>query len=287
MTFDLASAIAEGNADLKNNHLGLVILGSSGAGKSRMLGTFGVKTLYLYTSGESHGPVSAASGGSEIVPICLDRAGDKELTADQAYDRLLAVLGDDAGLKKLGIKAVAIDGASEIENIILGTTKWEQAVQIGYKGVKAYAGPVTLAMFRPVMNALTRLQKILGIPYAMTCILNVKELGDGGAIADAEPSLKGYAVAVGIVQQFPDIVVLGQMSKDGRATPRIQLGADVSRTTKDFNTKEVRKLQNFHPRLTGVNLDNAPETLKPDLSRLVTFKKEGTYVKEKKDVATT
>ena len=171
MTFDLAQMIKESESDLKNNQLGLVILGSSGAGKSRMLGTFGVKTLYLYASGEAHGPVSAASGGSEIVPICLDRAGDKELTADESYARLLAILADDVGLKKLGIKAIALDGATEIENIILGTTKWETTIQAAYKGVKAYAGPVTLAMFRPVMNALTRRSLVPSTPTlgAITC----------------------------------------------------------------------------------------------------------------------
>jgi hypothetical protein len=283
MTFDLAAAIKEGQADLKNNHLGVVILGSSGAGKSRMLGTFGVRTMFLYTSGESHGPASAASGGSEIVPICLDRAEGKELSADQAYERLLAILNDEAGLKKLGIKAIAIDGATEIENMIVNTTKWETAVQNGYKGNKSFAGPVTLSLFRPVINALNRVQKSLGIPYAMSCILDVKSLGDDGGIAEAGPKLRGFDVATGVIQQFADIVVLGQMSNGEKVTPRVQLNAGVSKSTKDFNTKEVRKLMNFFPRLTGANLDGAPSTLKPDLSRLVKIKADGKYTKEKKD----
>lgn len=275
---NLSQLIKAGQERLKNRHVALCLLGTSGAGKSRACGTFGVKTLYLHTSGESHGPASAASGGSEILPVCLDKDGEELLTADEAYKRLLDILGSGAELKKLGVDAVAIDGATEIETIIQGTTHWKTELAAKYKGVKSYAGDLTLSMFRPILARLQKLQEELGIHYVMTCMLNVREYGEDNVIVDAAPSLYGYNVATGLIQQFPDILVIGQVSDGERARPAIQLGSHVSRVSKDQTSKEVRKLSNFHCRITGADLSEAPSLVKPDLGRIARTKAAGKYV---------
>jgi hypothetical protein len=278
MSFDLATALKEGQAVLKQKQLGAILLGSSGSGKSRACGTMGVKTLYLYTSGEQHGALSASSGGSEILPICVDQEGGKALDPDAAYSRLLAIINDGEAISKAGIKAVVIDGLTEIESMILETKAWKQRVQVEYKGVASYAGPVTLSLMRPILTGLQKLQKDHGIHFVVTCILNVKELGEHGEIMSAEPKLKGFDVATDMVRQFADVLIIGQMSNGEVSKPRIQIGAHVSKASKDFKTLEVRKLQNFHVRVTGCDLSGAPDTLAPNLAKIAEYKASGKYV---------
>lgn len=274
---NLAALIKDGQEKLKNKNVGLILLGPSGAGKSRTCGTFGCKTLFIHTSGESHGSQSAASGGSEILPICLDRDGDKVLTADESYTRLLEILASGPELKKLGIGAIAIDGASELENIIVNTTAWKQKLATDYKGVKSYAGDLTLGMFRPILVGLQKLQQELNLHFVITCILHVKEFGENGEILEASPSLYGYGVATGLIQQFADILIIGQLSDGEKTRPGIQLGSHVSKATKDMVTKEVRKLANFHNRITGADLSTCPPIMKPSLALVAEIKKAGHY----------
>ena len=274
---NLSQLIADGKKKLENKNVSLILLGPSGAGKSRACGSFGVKTLYLHTSGESHGPASASSGGSEVLPVCLDRDGDKVLSADEAYARLLEILSSGPELKKLGIGAIAIDSATEVEAMIQATSAWKQRLASEYKGVKSYAGDLTLSMFRPILTALQKLQQEIGIHYVMTCILNVRELGENGEILDGSPSLYGFNVATGLIQTFPDILIIGQLSDGEKTRPGIQRGTHVSRVSKDQATKEVRKLSNFHNRVTGADLSTAPDIIKPSLKLVAEIKKLGHY----------
>lgn len=278
MSLDLGAMIKEGQKVLDNKCVSAIILGASGNGKSRACGTFGVKTLYLHTSSEAHGAQSAALGGSEIVPICIDSTANGLLTPDEAYKRLLGILEAADQLTKLGIKAIAIDGASEIENIITSTNVYKARVASEFKGVSSFAGPVVLSMFRPILSALQQLQASHGIHYVVTCILNIKGLGENGEIADAEPKLAGYNVATGLIQQFPDVLAIGRVSDGEKEVPMLQFGAHVHKSSKDFTTKEVRKLHNFNIRVTGVDLSEAPEMIKPNFARLIEFKKAGKYV---------
>jgi hypothetical protein len=278
MSLDFAAMIQEGKKSLENKNVAAILLGASGNGKSRACGTFGVKTLYLHTSSESHGAQSAAMGGSEIVPICIDRDKGVPISPDDSYKRILDILGSTEQLKKLGIGAVALDGASEIETIITGTNLYKSRVAAEYKGNTSFAGPVVLSMFRSILVALQKLQADLGIHYVVTCILNIRELGDNGQISDAEPKLAGYNVATGLIQQFPDVLAIGRVSNGEREEPMLQFGAHVQKTTKDFTTKEVRKLHNFNIRITGVDLSEAPEMLKPNFARIIEFKKASKYV---------
>ena len=277
MSFNFASAIKDGQERLKNKNVSLILLGPSGSGKSRACGTFGVKTLYLHTSGESHGPASAAAGGSEILPICIDKDGDKQLSADETYARLLEILSSTQELKKLGIGAVALDGATELESLIQNTTAWKAKLAAEYKGVKSYAGDLTLGMFRPILLGLQRLQAEINVHYVITCILSVREYGENNEILDASPSLYGFNVATGLIQQFPDILVIGQVSDGERARPAIQLGSHASKATKDQKSQEVRKLSNFYNRITGADLTTCPDLMKPNLKLVAEIKKLGHY----------
>jgi hypothetical protein len=266
--FNFDKALQDAQKDLTNRNLFLILLGSSGNGKSYAQGTFGVKTLYLYTQGESHGPRSAASMGStNIVPVCIDRDGEKELSPDEAIKRLHAILDDVAGIKKAGIKAIAIDGATELEAIIRETTKFKEQT------VKPFTdGPVELAMFRQILNRLKTIQRELDVHICMTCILTAKEIGEDGMINESTPQLHGFQVATGLIQQFDDVMVIGRMQKDDKVAYRLQLVAGVAKNTVDFKTKEVKKTFNFSPRLTGVDITSLGATLKADLAELAKLK---------------
>lgn len=269
MAFDFNKASLEAKKDLANNSLFLILLGASGNGKSFIQGTFGVKTLYLYTTGESHGPRSASTtAGSNLVPVCIDRDGDAELSPDDSIARLLSILDDVEGIKKAGFGAISIDGASEIEALIRASAKFKANVKTSFD-----EGPATLAIFRQVINRLKVLQRTLGLHVCLTCILNIKELSETGVIMDATPQLNGYQVATGLVQQFDDVLMIGRMQKAEKIAYKIQLLATASKTTADFKTKEIKKTFNFSPRITGIDIVAQGSTLDADLSKVIELKK--------------
>jgi adenylate kinase family enzyme len=278
MSFDFSTAINDGKARMGNKSLALILLGASGNGKSRACGTLGVKTLYIHTSTEQHGADSAAAGGSEILPVCLDKVADKQLTPDEAYDRLLALLGDSAGIKKLGVGAIVLDGLSELEALIMSSDKFKKRVQVELKGVTSYSGDIQRDFYHQVFTRLNLLRDTLGLHYVVTCALNVVELSEILEILEATPKLYGYQMAENITRWFPDILVIGQMKgPSGAIKPRLQFQALVSKDTKDQKTKARVKLHNIFIRITGVDMSTLPETLAPDLAKIAAIKAAGTY----------
>lgn len=265
MSFDFEAAELEGLKDVKSNKLFLIMLGPSGSGKSRIIGTLGVKTLYVYGSGEKHGPNSAkVMGKDNIVPVCFDKEGGKQLSPEAAMTRLMTILADVNGIKERGFGAVAIDGLSEIEQVLFETQKLKLA-----KAANGFsAGSVEVLMMRPIIDALRNLQSELDLHVVVTCIIHTKEFADDGSILDASPGLYGYQVASSIIQQFGDILVVGRMVLEDKVVHRIQPMANVSKTTKDPKG-EVRKTMNFSTRMKHLDITTFPETIAADLSILV------------------
>ena len=269
--FDFDKAEADARKDLDNKSLQCLVLGPSGSGKSALLGTFGVKTLFLYGSTENHGPVSAKKfGGDNIRAICIARDDDgKDLDANETYQRVLAIL--DSDLVKRGIKAIAIDGATELEGIIRNTTQWQQLCTTDKGKHNGFAEPsATIQMLRPIFARLKKLNLDHDIMYGMSLILKVREYGDNGEIMDSEPSLSGYSVADWLCQQFPDYFAIGPMVKGDKEAHRIQFLAGIAKSAKDQNGR-VKKTLNFKPRVTGVL--NPPATMDANLSKVAELKK--------------
>lgn len=279
----VTARIKAAQAQMECKHLALILFGPPSGGKSQALGTLGVRTLLLYFSGESHGPRSAHAGGSDVIPYCvdLDENGVK-LEPDVAYAELVALLKNEKFFDDNAIKGIAIDSAGELEFMIMQTTHWKIEAQKRFKGVESYCFPITLEMFRPIMDELRNLQLKQNIHYVMTCILNVAEFADNGTISDASPQMYGYGTVSGLLQQFPDRMIIGQVEKDGILKPRIQLGTMVTKSTKDQKTKEVTKIQHFRPQIQGVDLTGGPNFLPPDLSKLIKYKAAGKLVKAEK-----
>ncbi len=274
MGFNFSNAIAEAAKEAAGpKSLGLMILGASGAGKSSLAGTFGVKTLYLSTNGEVHGSAAAKGlGGANVVPVSIDFADGKPLNADKAYDRLLSILTDVKGIEDAGFKAVVVDSATELEIMIRETTRWKVMCQTDKGTHNSWAeGKATLAMFRPVIDALKSLQKQTGAHFAMTCALEINAVADNGEITESKPRLQTYSVVEGVIQQFGDIIAVGRMSNGEQEAHRIQFLAGVSRDSKDAKGV-VRKSLNFNPRVTGIPLEKLPRTMEADLKQLIKLK---------------
>jgi hypothetical protein len=105
----------------------------------------------------------------------------------------------------------------------------------------------------------------------MTCILDVRALGEDGEVVEASPRLSTYSVAESLIQQFGDVVVVGRMEKDEKIAYRFQFGATVSKTSKDVRGV-VKKLINFNPRISGV--ETLPANMKASLADVIKLKEK-------------
>ena len=185
---------------------------------------------------------------------------------DAAYQRTLSILAE---IPK-GFKAVAIDGATELEFMIRGTKEFKNLCMTdkGKHNSFAESGAVLL-MFRPVINELKRLGRE-GIHTIMTCGLDVAALGESGDIVESKPRLSTYGVAEGLLQQTPDYFCVGPMTNSaGKTGHRIQFMAGVSRDSKDV-MGNVKRTINFKPRLNGII--GLPDTCAADLTELIKLK---------------
>lgn len=270
MAFDFQKAIRESAEQTSRRELGAVILGSSGAGKSSLLGTSGLPTLLLYFSGESHGVKAAQASSDMLTSICVDSESNTTLSADASYDRLLGILNSPQDIKKLGTKFLAVDGLTELEQVIRGTTKWRTMCQSTSGKHNSFAEPAsTIAMVKPVLSALQNLQRSLGIHYATTLILDVTLLGPNGEIEEAKPRLQGYSVAEAILQTFGDVVPVGRMSKGNEIKYKLQFMTDLSKVSKD-ERGTIKKSMNFGPRIEGKR--DLPDLMDASLKDLIAFK---------------
>jgi energy-coupling factor transporter ATP-binding protein EcfA2 len=276
--FDFEAAIASASKDANSTALEALILGASGSGKSTLCGTLGCKTLYLYASGENHGVKAARSiGDKDVVPVCFDESKDfVPTTPDEALRNLLGILNDVALIKKHGFQAVVIDGASELEYLIRASAEWKKACTTAKGQHNGFEEPkATLNGFRPIVTALKNLQRQLGIHFAMTCILDVKEMGSNGEVVEASPRLQGYSVAESLVQQFGDVLVVGKMAKNNQIKYKLQFMTELTKTAKEENGTVKRSL-NFSPRVAGVNVgpEGLPALMDADLEAVVELKKK-------------
>lgn len=277
MGFDFAKAIKDAEKDENIRSLFLLLLGPSGNGKSYMLGTFGCKTLYLYTQGETHGVTSSQTLGREnVIPVCIDRDGERELSGDEALSRLNAILDDIAGLKAAGFKAIALDGIPELEEIIRQTTKFKVATTAPSGAHNGFAvSPITRTMLRDIIVKLKKVRRELGAHVCVTCTLTVKEYAEDGTIMDAKPQLIGYEVPASLGRQFDDVLIIGRMERAGKIAYRVQLLASATVRALDQLTQSVKKTFDFSPRITGVDILGMKDTIEPDLKTIIALKEKG------------
>lgn len=269
--FNFEAALVQAEKDASSTALEAIILAPSGGGKSTLAGTLGCKTLYLYASGENHGVKAARSvGGKDVVPVCFDTAR----SPDDALQTLLEILSNNEAVTKHGFGAIVIDGASELETLIRTSQSWKKACATSKGGHNSFEEPkATIAGFRPIITALKDLQRAHGVHFAMTCILDAKDLGPNGEICEAIPRLQGYSVAESLVQQFGDVLVVGRMEKNGAVKHKIQFATGLTKKSTD-EAGTIKRMLNFAPRIAGLNVGDLPPYLDADLKQVIELKQK-------------
>jgi hypothetical protein len=276
MSFNWEKALAMASASMEQRALEAIILGPSGAGKSYLMGSTGVPTLYLYSTGESHGPRAAAARakecGSTVLPICMDLDEDgNRLNGDAVLARISTVLATVGLFEGLGIRAVAIDGAAELENYIRDSAAWIKLCKTKDGSHNSFAEPAaTCALFRPIFNQLKDLQRTRGVHVMVSAMLDVKAYGELNEVVEAVPRAKGFSVCEMLIQQFGDVLVIGPLKKDGETRWRLQFMSDLSKSSVDPKLKVVKRTVNFNPRLNGVT---PPAYVDADLRAVIELKK--------------
>lgn len=274
MTFDFKGALEKAKKDAESTALEAIVLGPSGAGKSYRAGTFGCKTLYLYSGGESHG-VRAAKQAADgnLIPVRFDHGAN---TPEQALANLLEILTSKENIQKLGVHAVYVDGASEIEFLIRNSETWREMCRTKKGAHDTWEEQkATISMFRPIIVALKELQSDFGIHIVMSCIVDVKEYGENGDIVECQPRILGYGVAESLIQQFGDTLVVSKMRdrESGKSAHRFQFMTDVVKTAKE-ESGAVKKSINFSPRISGVKGPLRPYMV-ADFSEVIKLKMGG------------
>ena len=270
MAFNFKAAEATALAQLNNKALFAMILGASGSGKSSAIGTLPGKTLLIFGSGESHGPKAAAALGGAVSAICVDvDESGKALTSDEAFARLMSIITDTDSIIKEKFANVAIDGAPELEAILVKSTRFIQMCTTDKGKTDGYAkGPAMSTLFREVVSALKTLHA-KGINVVMTCRADVRAMDDNGAISDCSPKLSSYGVAESLVSQFDDVLLVGCVAVGEKRGHVFQFSNTISKVSKDLQGT-IKKILNFSPRVTGAK--DIPELLKADLKKVIELK---------------
>lgn len=272
--------LAEKNASemLNSDLLFAAVLGMSGGGKSRVCGTMPGKILYLFTGAEKHGPLSASSAGGKIIPIQADfnyTTRKPFNTKDEVYINLLNILKSHESFIKGGYNSIVIDGLTEMEMIIRETKVFKDKCKTSSGGHNSFQeGVATSDLIRVLLDELRNLQRATKCHVAVTCILDVKALGDSKEILESSPKLKSYGVAEGLIPQFDDVLVVGRMQKDDEIPEyNFQMGSGVSRTSKEVNGR-VKKTINYNPRISVLNHgQEIPEYIPADFKNILAIKK--------------
>lgn len=257
---------------IRRTGLFLVVLGPSGAGKSHFIGTHPGRTLYLYGSGESHGPNSASKNNKDLLPIAWDRIkkGDEisDLTPDQILPRIKERL-DPQVIKANGVKCVALDSWTNLALDIKKSTLFKQRCTDAKGNHNAFKETEVLgAMLLDVVKCLQTLVDYHDVDVITTLDLQIQNVGDDGTILESKPSLPTFGVAKALVQTFGDILVLGRIGE--KRTPVFQSFAKAATSSIDRESKVMVKYVEYSPRLTNVN--ELPETIEASVSAIMKLK---------------
>jgi len=246
-----------------------VLVGPTGAGKSTLVGTLGVPTLYFHTASESHGPRAARTINPKIAPICID--GDAAKTPDEHFEGLLAMLADVKGMKAQKVGAIVLDGWAELESLLMTTTAMKNFCRTKDGTHNTFKeGDFILLKFREIRKALQIIQDngmhvittLLGILTSQPDDLNGYSLS---------PRLKGYNTAEFVLSLFPDILIPARLvNKDGKSEFALLYHATISRSqTKEDGSMKVAA---FTPRITGTLITAWPQKSSADLSKMLEFR---------------
>ena len=252
---------------VKTDGLFLCVMGPSGAGKSHFIGTYPGKTLLIYGQGESHGPASAVKSNKDIIPISWSQTKDGSIQPEHYIKRLKDILNPEA-IVKAGFKCIAIDSFTNFCLDLKETPVFKQRCRAKDGSHNAFKETEALIeLCSKVLNLLQEISDVHNIDVIVSMDLQINNVGENGVITESKPGLPTFGVGKALVQQFPDILVLGRI--EGK--PVFQNFAKVISKSVDRKTNTVIKYLEFNPRLRGVN--ELPETIDPTVNAILELKK--------------
>lgn len=255
-----------------------IVLGPSGAGKSFALGSVGVPTLVLHASAEHHGGIAAQTHAKklsgEVVAIDFT-VFDKTtglIDCDAIIKQLMEILSQPDLSKEFG--AVAVDSANELQSIFRGTKYFKEFCKTDKGGHNSFKeGESDINQFKHILAMFNKLNG-QGVHVFMTCAAITKSLADDGSVAEATPSLLGFTVAHDLIRGFSDVLLVSRITDVDEETGVVSNGhkfifkANVSKTSKDLKGN-VMKTQNFSCRISGLSLEDLPETCDANLGKII------------------
>lgn len=251
---------------VKTDGLFLCVLGSSGAGKSHFIGTYPGKVLFLHGSGESHGPSAALKNNKDILAVSWSQTPEGPIEPKLIPRRIREIL-DPEVIKAAGIKCVAIDS---LTNLCLDFKETEAFKQrcTGRGGHNPFKETEALVeMFSKVVSQLQVLSDQHDIDIIATIDAQITSVGANGEIIESKPGLPTFGVGKAIIQQFPDVLILGRI--DGK--PMFQNLSKAVGKSIDRDTQETVKYIEYNPRLRGAIA--LPELIEPTVNCLLELKK--------------
>jgi hypothetical protein len=124
-------------------------------------------------------------------------------------------------------------------------------------------------MLSDIIRKLQHLVDYHNIDVVTTMDLQIQSLSDDGVILESKPGLPTFGVGRAVIQQFPDILVLGRIGE--KRIPTFQNFAKVASVSTDRDTQTMVKYAEYNPRLRGVK--ELPEQLSADLNKILELKK--------------
>jgi len=263
--------------------LDLIVFGSSGSGKSSLIGTMGLDTLILHGTREHHSVANAqhrnrvwavenevdAPNITGVDYVVLDDKGSTNFNA--SYKNLLSLLRDSTIADNF--KAVVLDGWYELQGIVQNTDAWREYCATDRGGHNKYKeGEATQHLFNEVRNALLNLRR-KGLHVVTTCTAVQVNNPEDPTDIQAKPALMGFNTAEMLTGGFADVLFITTIRTDNEYYHKLVFNATVGIESKDEKGK-VKKVSfsNFKPRISGMG--ELPDICTPDLSKLIRARKD-------------
>lgn len=270
------SAIKSFDATKNKLPLFAVVMGSSGGGKSSLLGTLPGKTLAIYFRSDLSGPsFSASTSGSDIVPFLVDPT---DMTADEAVAELYEQLRNPNLVKTF--KNITVDGLPALEDLLNRT---EACLAAGI----TKAGKVdTFGKDRFVQEKLSELVRLLvdqrshGVNIAVTTLARIADDGDG--TTQITPKLRGFNTVEALLPSFATILLVVRNAQD--RSHFLDMAAKIFKKKADQTGKEVA-VASFSTRIEGLRVEQTPPKISPDLKKVLALQhRELKYTAPEADV---
>jgi hypothetical protein len=277
MVFDFKKAKAAAGKPKLIKPMKAIVLGTSGAGKSSLIGTTGLNVVLFYGKTEEHGATAAQTlahrQGGTITPVEYTvwettKDGKRFLNPDASIKNLMDMLTDPAVGEEFD--AIAIDSLTELQAIYMQCKEFFDGCKTD-KGVhnKWAEGDVFIRFVEQVRDCLIHLQE-KGLHSFVTCAAMKSPLQQDSTVTSYEPNLRGFKVAQDVIRMFDDVLLVDRFEDEEteEVSHRLIFKANLEKKSKDMRGIITKSL-NFQPRVSGYLVQELPATADACLAKVI------------------